>query len=228
MIEKPNTGSWRGWLVIILLGILGWSLTSNYLQHSYTKELLTQSTIDHSKFSKWKDSIGREHAKIKIVTEYITQLQPEVKQKLDATAKNLGIAAKDILQYTEVASYTKGSFNAKIDTNKTFVFSDRYLSFDGKIKDDSLGGTYTYSDTVYYTSHKDKKKFLGITVKSDPVLDVHFGNPNTTISGVTNVVLKDYIKPKKFGIGPNVGATYYDGKIRPYIGIGIQYNLIRF
>lgn len=33
---------------------------------------------------------------------------------------------------------------------------------------------------------------------------------------------------KKWIIGPSVGATYYQGSIKPYIGLGITYNLIRF
>lgn len=50
------------------------------------------------------------------------------------------------------------------------------------------------------------------------------------------IVYKDKIidklvvpKPKPFGIGLQVGATTTDFKeVKPYIGIGISYNLIRF
>ena len=50
------------------------------------------------------------------------------------------------------------------------------------------------------------------------------------------VVFKDKIidklvipKPKPFGVGVQVGATTTDFKeVKPYIGIGISYNLIRF
>ena len=36
------------------------------------------------------------------------------------------------------------------------------------------------------------------------------------------------IKKKKFGIGMQLGITYMNDEITPYVGLGVSYNLIRF
>jgi len=36
------------------------------------------------------------------------------------------------------------------------------------------------------------------------------------------------IKKKKFGIGMQLGITYMNAEITPYVGLGVSYNLIRF
>ncbi len=45
---------------------------------------------------------------------------------------------------------------------------------------------------------------------------------------VDRYIEKTIKQNNKFSVGPSVGVTYLDGKISPYLGIGIQYNLFNF
>lgn len=75
-----------------------------------------------------------------------------------------------------------------------------------------------------YMVYKDST-YRAVVSGVDPRLDsIEIYRPT-----ITNTITK-YVEVKKktrWGIGPQAGATY-DGKIKPYIGIGIQYNLITF
>lgn len=58
-------------------------------------------------------------------------------------------------------------------------------------------------------------------------LDVKNRNPNTVITQV-NAYRQLLPKPKKFGIGFQVGYGFSGIAPKPYVGVGISYNLIRF
>jgi hypothetical protein len=131
---------------------------------------------------------------------------------------------------SEATSTAHGTISTPItsnDTIRSFSFNDGYLSIDGSV-DSILAGKYTYIDRMHHVIYEKKKKFLGITVKKERYIDIYFDNPNTKISNADHIDLKDYDRPKRFGIGPSVGATYYNGSVKPYVGIGIHYSLIKF
>lgn len=52
-------------------------------------------------------------------------------------------------------------------------------------------------------------------------------NPYTTTTMLRAATLSAPAQ-KRFGIGPSAGVTYYNGKIHPYIGIGVNFNIIKF
>lgn len=59
-------------------------------------------------------------------------------------------------------------------------------------------------------------------------VDLSFTNPYLRVNGLRSFVAPP-AKPKKFGIGVQIGYGWQSGlKPQPYIGAGIQYNLIRF
>lgn len=59
----------------------------------------------------------------------------------------------------------------------------------------------------------------------DPCLDSIKVYPRTEVVTITNTI-KD--KPKRWGIGIQGGVGYGKGGFTPYIGIGVQYNIIRW
>jgi len=79
------------------------------------------------------------------------------------------------------------------------------------------------------TGFKEREKQIEIFVRSD-----YPGFKVSSIEGAVidprkSEVLKSYFPPKKWGLGPQVGATMTrEGNISPYIGLGLSYNLIRF
>lgn len=74
-----------------------------------------------------------------------------------------------------------------------------------------------YKDSTYYARISGINAFL-------EEIRVY---PKTTTKYVINTE-KVYQKPKKWGIGPQFGFGYTNNKLQPYIGIGLQYNLVQF
>lgn len=61
-----------------------------------------------------------------------------------------------------------------------------------------------------------------------PRLDsIHVYNKNTTITKTQTVTVTQY-KIKRWGVGVQVGCGYNFNQITPYIGVGIQYNILNW
>ena len=74
-----------------------------------------------------------------------------------------------------------------------------------------------YKDSTYYA------RISGINAYLEEIKVF----PKTTTKYVFNTeIVRE--KPKKWGIGPQVGLGVVGNTVQPYIGIGIQYNVIRF
>jgi hypothetical protein len=108
---------------------------------------------------------------------------------------------------------------------RPFELNTKWYSIRGKVLDQSIliDSLSTYEElTTNIGWKKDKfwkSKYAVVETKSL--------NPNTSIVGMQNVVVKPP-KPKRISIGPNISLTYTGGKFVPQIGIGIQYDIIRF
>lgn len=221
---------YRDLLIILLISLGVFLVIQNFRKSNVIRKMNSISKIDHHKYEAWKDSLGRSHAKIKLQDEYITQLTSEYRNIIEENSKLLKVKPSDIKQVTKITTKTSDSFKSRINKD-TFSYSDGYIGITGTIQKDSLGGiisgSYIYIDTANYIIYYKRTKFLGITTKKELTLDVYFNNPNTFITGVTNISLKDYTKPKRIGLGIQTGVTYINGSIQPYIGVGIQYTLIQ-
>lgn len=61
-----------------------------------------------------------------------------------------------------------------------------------------------------------------------PQLDsIHVYNKNTTITKTQTITVAKY-KTKRWGVGVQVGCGYNFNQISPYIGIGVQYNILNW
>lgn len=80
-----------------------------------------------------------------------------------------------------------------------------------------LQETKEYKDSTYYA------KISGINAFLEEIRVY----PKTAIKYVYQVQ-KVTEKPKKWGIGPQVGIGIVNNQFYPYIGFGVQYSLIRF
>lgn len=74
-----------------------------------------------------------------------------------------------------------------------------------------------YKDSTYYA------KISGINAFLEEIRVY----PKTTIKYVYQIE-KVTEKPKKWGIGPQVGIGVVNNQIYPYIGFGVQYSIMRF
>lgn len=215
--------------IMILLSIVILFLCTNSLRQSIHNKYLTHEvSSEREKFTTWTDSLGREHAQMKEQTVYLTQLNGQLRSKIDSDAHTLGIKPTTIIKYVQAQTSTSGSFKARVDTAGDFSFVDTHLTVHGHV-DSSVTENYTYTDNATITESSQPKKFLGLKMGvfgHNDFLDISFDNPNTHITGLTNISLKEYVRPKHWGVGPTVGVTYNNG-IHPYIGFGVTYNLIR-
>lgn len=99
-----------------------------------------------------------------------------------------------------------------------------------------LKDTVRVHDSLYVSLPVEKKvyedsNYRAVVTGIYPELESISVYPETKI--ITNTItVTEKQKPKKFGVGVQVGygVTYCDRKIYPgpYVGVGISYNLIRF
>lgn len=143
--------------------------------------------------------------------------------KIDELTKANGtLTAKVKLLEKQVAA--KDNTGAEI-LKPIKVHNDKWLSLIYDPSTDSLDLDYRVTLTsAKYNSRKNifsaKQQFINLW--SD--------DPRVTINGVKRFEADVSVKHKRFGIGPAVGYTYdfSKGEFKPVVGVGLQYNLIRF
>lgn len=112
--------------------------------------------------------------------------------------------------------------NSRVIEGETMVYVDSLIVIPGL--------TYLKKDNIKFnliTGIKENKDNLEIFVKSD--------YPGFYVSKLDGAIvdikplIKKYVKPKRFSIGPYIGAGI-NGNLKPsiQIGIGINYSLIQF
>lgn len=218
-MKQPNIMKYVVYLLLIVIIILG---INSALTYHKLKSSLDETTDYKFKYSLVKDSLGRTHANFQIEDHHLNQLTPDDRTLVNTTAKEHNVKPDDIKSVTQVSSST----TAPIYIHDT-IFTDGHLSVNTHHTDTGLVGTYTYEDTCWLAIYSKPKKFLGIKYKTNTFGDVHFGNPNTTITGLDHISIDKLTKPQHFSVGPMIGITYVD-KVRPFIGFGATFSLFKF
>ena len=121
--------------------------------------------------------------------------------------------------------------NYKLDTTTNGYYPyNTYPTY--KIHSDSTNHWLLYDITVNHDSSNVNIKVLndfdaviGVN-KKKPFVDIIIKNPYSIVSTIRTYQVS-LPKPKRWGIGPSAGMTF-DGVLKPYVGIGLSYNLIRF
>jgi len=103
---------------------------------------------------------------------------------------------------------------------RKFDFSDKYRV---------LEGTVNYcNDTLGLHIEKDKVQFKYALAIKDNKVYMTSDNPYVKFSSITGLTVPKEKKEKKFGIGPVIYGGYGKTGWNYGIGIGLQYNLIKF
>lgn len=182
-----------------------------------------------SEVSYYKNENGKivaEKKAAEITASELRKMYPEIQKSI---AKDFGIKVKDLKLYMESQFKSTGGGKAEVHnhyypdekTSYTEISAnDGYLEFKGKVYD-SLTASYQYSytDTIKQTMSMKRDWILGNQYLYGSAT---LSNPNAKVTGGKAVLMKDY-KDKRWGVG--VGL-FYDG--RPRLGLGIQYNVVRF
>lgn len=213
-------------IILIALGaLLYWQ--NNRLQ--YQNNVLSAKVVaDNTKFETWKDSLGRENARQRLESVYITQLSEEAKMRLEQEAKLLNVAINKISNLTQASTRTEGSFESKVDTTGKWQWTDNYLTLAGKNTDSTVKGDYVYQDTATVAVYDTSKKFLGITYRKEQYMNVRFNNPKTRIVGLSNISLKPYSRPKHFVVSAGTGYGLTPNGLGWNVSLNIGYKLFEF
>lgn len=101
----------------------------------------------------------------------------------------------------------------KVEVRDTILLSDTIF----------IGGQMLFQEVKEYKDSTYYARISGINAYLEEIKVF----PKTTTKYVFNTeIVRE--KPKKWGIGPQVGLGVVGNTVQPYIGIGIQYNVIRF
>ena len=192
----------------------------------------------------WKDKDSLSHAKVQIIeterTKDFLSLQSKDEEiiKLQKTVKQYEKQIKNQGSVTNFASETKIITKDSLVTDSvcgkcSFYFSNSNPWFS---VDASIYPTKTPNQLNLSLDLKVKNEYSvivgeekqGLFKKPKPFVEVLNHNPYSETENLKTYQVSNNVRVKRFGIGPNISAGL-DGKgFSWFIGIGLQYNLIRF
>jgi hypothetical protein len=162
----------------------------------------------------------------------LKKIYPEI---YNALRQELNVKTNDLKVYIKSEIKAVGSGEGEITNNyyttpagerkeyTTFSMDDGYLQMQADIFDSLTAKySYSYSDTIQQAISTKKKWFLG---KEQLYGSATLSNKNAKVVNSQNILIKDY-KDKRFGLG--VGVLYDPFTTSFHLGVGIQYNLIKF
>jgi len=175
----------------------------------------------------YTDKGGTEHAEKMVAIGEVNALRGSYQHTIDSLSKLLKVKPKMIREIVQAGTETSGDFIPTYilvddSSNQLGVsYQDKWLKISGVTNSDT---SWKYSITDSFTAVTYLKK-TGL-FRRTLFLDAFAENPNTHIRGLTGIRVERPVK--KFGVGLNVSYAYDGLRWRPVMGVGLQYNLIRF
>lgn len=214
-------------LIALLLTILIWSVTLTVKNMYKNNSLNLQLTMLSDTLTKYKNSNNENVAKIAVLEadkskDFLDiQSKDSVINKLQKEVEYYKKKIKNGGSVTVVGTTTTVYDTTKIyhtDSTSCFNYDNQWISLWGNtISNDLLEFGLTIKNEYTLTIGEEKgKPFVELTNK----------NPYTDTQYLRTFQV-NAPKPKKIGIGFQVGIGYMD-KLRPYFGAGISYNIITF
>ncbi len=148
----------------------------------------------------------------------------KVKQVINKTT----LPEKQIQYITTASTITRDTVYISNATRNQdtiqFDYDDKWISIHGKWND-SLTLSYAMRDSIWFVNYRKKKGLF----RREEFMDGFSANPHTSISGLTAISTGTHQrKPMRISIGPSLGYHYAGGRFSWSVGVGIQYNIIRF
>jgi len=198
----------------------------------------------NSEIKKWKDKDSVNHTKTKIIESQKIKYFLELKSKDSMITKLQKVVKNYKNKISKKGNVTLFSSNSKINNksktnitikdtiikNDTVYLYPEYKS-DFNLKNWVIGNTISNKDTteINLKIKNEYSVIIGnerknIFSKNKPFVEIINYNPYTDIKNVKTYKVSTP-RTKRIGIGPYVGIGL-DGKYS--IGIGVQYNIIKF
>ena len=224
----------KNWPVILVILLLGISLWKNLDMNDQVESLESVVTEQNSQIEREKLKNG----------DVITQKDRAIADRktledsykwLEDSLNEMGIKNKELRSALFLAQSTKGSGEGKIDTvlrevhDTTLVegsigVQERFFNLDLTLYP---SGEFIYGYSVY-----DSLSIVNTTSRKNIFSDweykvkVNTANPNTTITGLTSLTIKQ--KKTKWVVGPVIGYGVGKDGFSPYLGIGLMKPVLKF
>ncbi len=168
---------------------------------------------------------------VRIVTTLhaINQISDSIDYYKKMAADVADVKQKEVERLTSLVTVLKQKPNAKTDTVYmsdsmpvySYHYETKWLSYGATASRDSL----RFNPALLIRDSMD----LILTRKKN-VLQARIVNynPYSSVQWARDYDFRSFVKPSRMGIGFSAGATYFNGSVQPYIGVGLNYNLIQF
>lgn len=215
--------------IMALNYVFGWFYLSK--EEKIVKEFI-KGKPDTIKVEKWINKIDST-THIKYIPIKGQVLENSVSKETSTYVKDtlvpaLKIASEQITDLKRIKATLEGELKiTKIERdnlNRQKVFyEDKYLSI---VTDDSIL-KYKYNAVLDITTFNNKTSIFS---KNKQFVNISSPDKNFKVNGVENFTKEIYLKPKRFGVGFNLGYVYIPelDKFYPALGLGINYNFINF
>ena len=236
------------WIREVFIAILVVIIAILYFTNlSYQKEAKENANLVISlndTLKTWKDKDSLSHTKIQIIeterTKDFLSLQSKDEEiiKLQKTVKQYEKQIKNQGSVTNFTSETKIITKDSLVTDSvcgkcSFYFSNSNPWFS---VDASIYPTKTPNQLSLSLDLKVKNEYSvivgeekqGLFKKPKPFVEVLNHNPYSETKSLRTYQVSNKVRVKRFGIGPNISVGFNDKGFSWFIGIGLQYNLIRF
>jgi hypothetical protein len=209
-------------IAIVIIAALG------YFMVVQRREIIRQETFLKAQeivVENWTDKHNMSNSKAERIEGDLRTIRELYKMQTDTIESLQGkLKRKEIVSYQKVDAVVKNTIVAEaIEEGDTvrFEYKDKYTRVTGVLTDKF---TIELEQVVplHLYNYKERSGFFKKTTYVHAVST----NPNVVLTGVSSIVVKEKIK--RFGLGVQVGMTYIDTGFRPYLGVGLSYNFIRF
>ena len=143
--------------------------------------------------------------------------------------KNVHVDVSQPLPTTDTIKYVDTIPYYKPVPKDSIVIKYRIVKLPVQEKDTVTGKTDSVDVVLPITQQEYKDSTYHAWVSGYlPRLDsIHVFSKNTIITNTKTITVTKY-KTKRWGVGVQVGCGYNFNQITPYIGIGVQYNILNW
>lgn len=221
-MRNKNIFSWLVLIFIIIIIIFCVKACNNNIRKENSK--LIESLNDS--ISYYKDVEGVLHSKISVIEDdYFLKLKLKDKEivELQSLVKKYKNVKSATIIKTETKIVEKIVNKTILDTISNTPIYESSFNLKGYIWGDIVAKKDT---TDIKINIKNDFSIVTYKEKNKLILDVSDKNPYSITKSQRSYI--NLPKQKKFGLGVNVGYGISKSGLSPYIGLGVNYNLINF
>lgn len=221
-MRNKNIFSWLVLIFIIIIIIFCVKACNNNIRKENSK--LIESLNDS--ISYYKDVEGVLHSKISVIEDdYFLKLKlkdKEIVELQDLVKKYKNVKSATIIK-TETKIVEKTVNKTVLDTISNTPIYESNFNLKGYIWGDIVAKKDT---TDIKINIKNDFSIVAYKEKNKLILDVSDKNPYSITKSQRSYI--NLPKQKRFGLGVNAGYGISKSGLSPYIGLGVNYNILNF